>query len=61
MVIRKVTAPFAADAKPRESHETVDVYDVEGLCGAIEELVRRRKRPPLGRVTHHRGAASGEL
>jgi len=44
MVIKKVMALFRADAKPQE---TVDVYDVEGLCDAIDEVVKRRKQLPV--------------
>ena len=47
MVIKKIMALFRADAKPQE---TVDVYDVEGLCDAIEEVVKKRKQLP-GRGT----------
>ena len=56
MVIRKAMALFRADAKPQE---TVDVYDVEGLCDAIEEVVKKRKQLP-GRGTRHKGVASEE-
>jgi hypothetical protein len=47
MVIKKVMALFRPDAKPQE---TFDVYDVEGLCDAIDEVVKRRKQLP-GRGT----------
>ena len=57
MVIKKIMAPFRADAKPQE---TVDVYDVAGLCDAIEEVVKRRKQLP-GREIRHQGVASEEL
>jgi hypothetical protein len=48
MVIKKIMALFRADAKPQE---TVDVYDVAGLCDAIEEVVKKQKQ--------HRVAKSG--
>jgi hypothetical protein len=48
MVIKKMTASFGVVAKPQESHQTVDVCDVEGLCDAIEDLVRKRRRSPSG-------------
>ncbi len=57
MVTRKIAAPFGAVAKPQESHETVDAYDVEGLCDAIEELVRRRRLSHPGHPIHNRGAS----
>jgi hypothetical protein len=41
MVIKKVMALFRGDAKPQK---TADVYDVEGLCNAIEEVVKKRKQ-----------------
>jgi hypothetical protein len=43
MVIKKIMALFRADAIPQK---TVDVYDVEGLCDAIDEVVKRRKQLP---------------
>jgi hypothetical protein len=48
MVIKKVMALFRADAKPQE---IVDVYDVEGLCDAIEEVVKKPTKliPGFGR------------
>ena len=41
MVIKKIMALFRADTKPQE---TVDVYDVAGLCDAIEEVVKKQKQ-----------------
>jgi hypothetical protein len=57
MVIKKVMAMFRGDAKPQK---TADVYDVEGLCDAIGEVVKRRKQLP-GREIRHQGVASEEL
>jgi hypothetical protein len=60
MVIKKIRTSFGVVAKLQESHQTVDVCDVDGLCDAIEELVRKHRRSPPGRATHRR-AASDEL
>jgi hypothetical protein len=49
MVIKKVMALFRPDAKPQE---TFDVYDVEGLCDAIEEVVKKRKQLPGREIRH---------
>jgi hypothetical protein len=57
MVIKKIRKSWRCFVpKPQE---TVDVYDVEGLCDAIDEVVKRRKQLP-GREIRHQGVASEE-
>jgi hypothetical protein len=51
MVIQKVMALLRAAVKPEKAG---DVYDVDGLCDAIQEVVKKQKQSKPGCRTEHR-------